>query len=60
MRGATLFVMSSSSASDPNDPKLEFRCPECGTKFEVSEKQAERDNKAKCPKGHEVPLAKMI
>jgi putative FmdB family regulatory protein len=52
--------MSSSSASDPNGPKLEFRCPECGVKFEVSEKQAERDNKAKCPKGHEVPLAKMI
>jgi putative FmdB family regulatory protein len=47
------------SSSDPN-AKLEFTCPECGAKFEVSDKQAERDNKATCPKGHEVPLAKMI
>lgn len=41
-------------------PKIELRCPECGAKIEISEKQAERDNKAKCPNGHEVPLAKAI
>ncbi len=47
-------------AQDPEEPKLEFRCPECGAKVVVSEKQAEREMKAKCPKGHEVPLAKAI
>lgn len=46
---------------EPEEPKdLEFRCPECGAKVVVSEKQAEREMKAKCPKGHDVPLAKAI
>ena len=47
-------------SSDPKAGTLEFKCPESGVKFEVDEKQAERENKAKCPKGHDVPLAKMI
>ena len=31
------------SSSDPKEGTLEFKCPECGVKFEVSEKQAERE-----------------
>lgn len=46
----------------PEQPEatIEVRCPECGAKIVIEEKQAERDNKAKCPNGHEVPLAKAI
>ena len=43
-----------------NNDEIEVRCPECGAIVKVPEKQAERDNKAVCPKGHEIPLAKMI
>lgn len=39
---------------------IEVRCPECGAVVRVSVEKAERDNKAICPKGHEVPLAKAL
>jgi predicted RNA-binding Zn-ribbon protein involved in translation (DUF1610 family) len=46
----------------PSEPEeaIEVTCPECGAKVKISERQAERDMKAKCPNGHEVPLAKAI
>lgn len=43
-----------------SDEEIEVVCPECGAKVKVSEKKAEKDYKAKCPNGHEVPLAKAI
>lgn len=49
-----------STPKEPGPASIEVRCPDCGVKFEVPEKQAERENKARCPKGHDVPLAKMI
>jgi hypothetical protein len=39
---------------------VEVRCPECNEKVCVSREKAERDFKAKCPKGHEVPLVKAL
>jgi hypothetical protein len=39
---------------------VEVRCPVCGESVRVPLAQAERDYKAKCPKGHDVPLAKML
>lgn len=43
----------------PNED-LEFRCPECGATIRISAEKAERDGKATCPSGHEVPLAKAL
>ena len=43
-----------------DDRIIEVRCPECGALIRVPEQKAERDNMAKCPKGHEVPLAKAV
>jgi hypothetical protein len=43
-----------------DDEVVEVRCPECGAPVRVARAQAERDFKAKCPKGHEVPLVKML
>ena len=52
--GATLSPM-------PNDDEeIEVRCPECGAIVRVSVEVAERTNKATCPNGHEVPLAKAL
>ena len=42
------------------DDEIEVRCPECDAKVRVSVAEAERTNKAKCPNGHEVPLAKAL
>lgn len=39
---------------------VEVRCPECSATVRVPRAQAERDFKAKCPNGHEVPLAKAL
>lgn len=46
----------------PNDEQtfVEVRCPQCNAQVRVEREKAERDFKAKCPKGHEVPLAKAI
>jgi hypothetical protein len=48
------------SKPPPAEPFIEVRCPECGAVVRVPEKKAERDYMAKCPNGHEVPLAKAI
>lgn len=48
------------AAGMPKDEDIEVRCPECGAVVRVSVEKAERDNKATCPKGHEVPLAKAL
>jgi len=39
---------------------VEVRCPECDEMVKVAREKAERDFKAKCPNGHEVPLVKAI
>jgi hypothetical protein len=39
---------------------VEVRCPECGAPVRLPRIQAEREYKAKCPKGHEVPLVKAL
>jgi hypothetical protein len=39
---------------------VEVRCPECSEKVRITREKAERDFKAKCPNGHEVPLAKAL
>ena len=39
---------------------VEVRCPECGATIRVAREKAERDFKATCPKGHEVPLVKAL
>jgi phage FluMu protein Com len=39
---------------------VEVRCPECGAVVKIARVNAERDFKAKCPKGHEVPLVKAL
>lgn len=49
----------------PNDgagdeDMIEVTCPKCNEKVRVTREKAERDYKAKCPKGHEVQLAKML
>jgi phage FluMu protein Com len=47
------------SSHNPQEGQaFEVKCPECKTKVRVTTVQAERDMKVKCPKGHEVPLAK--
>ena len=52
--GATLLPMPK------DDEDLEVRCPECGASVRVTVEKAERENKAKCPNGHEIPLAKAL
>ena len=39
---------------------IEVRCPECGALVRITVAKAELENKATCPKGHEVPLAKAL
>lgn len=53
---ATLSAMPSKDEDD----EIEVRCPECGATVHVTVAEAERTNKAKCPNGHEVPLAKAL
>jgi hypothetical protein len=43
-----------------DDEDIEVRCPECGVAVRVSVEKAEREHKATCPNGHEVPLAKAL
>ena len=49
-----------SMPSKVEEDMVELRCPECGATVRVTVAEAERTNKAKCPKGHEVPLAKAL
>jgi phage FluMu protein Com len=44
----------------PKDDEIEVKCPECGAVVKVAREKAEREMKAKCPKGHEVVLFKAI
>lgn len=39
---------------------VEINCPECGAKVRVPREEAERDFKAECPNGHEIPLVKAL
>ena len=39
---------------------VEVRCPECNAEVRVPREKAEREVKAKCPKGHEFPLVKAL
>lgn len=48
------------ASGDADDDVIEVRCPTCNEKVRVSREKAERDYKAKCPKGHEVPLVKAL
>lgn len=43
-----------------DEDEIEVRCPECGAVVKIAREKAERDMKAKCPKGHEVPLVKAL
>lgn len=52
--GATLSGMSKDEAM------IEVRCPECGAIARISEKEAEKTSKARCPNSHEIPLAKAL
>ena len=54
--GATLMPMPSKDEDD----EVEVRCPTCGATIRVAVAEAERTNKATCPNGHEVPLAKAL
>lgn len=42
------------------DDVVEVRCPECNAKIRLSREKAEREYKATCPNGHEVPLVKAL
>lgn len=46
--------------AENEDDIVEVRCPECDAKVRVPREKAERDFKATCPKGHEVPLVKAL
>lgn len=43
-----------------DEAMIEVRCPECGAIARISEKEAEKTSKARCPNGHEIPLAKAL
>lgn len=45
---------------DDDKEQIEVRCPDCGAAVRVAVAEAERTNKATCPNGHEVPLAKAL
>ena len=44
----------------PKDEIIEVKCPDCGAVVRISREKADREMKAKCPNGHEVPLAKAL
>jgi len=45
----------------PSDDELiEVRCPECGAVVKIPEKEAEEKQRARCPNGHDIPLAKAL
>jgi hypothetical protein len=39
---------------------VEVRCPKCSATVRVAREKAEREFKATCPNGHEVPLVKAL
>jgi hypothetical protein len=42
------------------DLAIEITCPECKAKVMVDAKEAERSMKARCPKGHDIPLVQAM
>ena len=58
--GGALGCYASAMPSKDSEDEIEVRCPECGAVIRVAVAEAERTNKATCPKGHEVPLAKAL
>lgn len=49
-----------SMPKDDDKEQIEVRCPDCGAAVRIAVAEAERTNKATCPNGHEVPLAKAL
>ncbi|WP_394822539.1 MJ0042-type zinc finger domain-containing protein [Pendulispora albinea] len=49
-----------SPPKNPDDPVMEIRCPTCKATIKVALSEAEATMKVKCPKGHDVPLVKMV
>lgn len=43
-----------------NEEVVEVKCPDCGATVKIPRVKAEQEFKATCPKGHEIPLAKML
>jgi hypothetical protein len=39
---------------------VEVRCPDCNATVRIRREKAEREFKATCPNGHEVPLVKAL
>ncbi len=60
--GATLAstMAKHDAAHGDEDDVIEVRCPECNALVRIARARAEADFKAKCPNGHEVPLAKAL
>jgi DNA-directed RNA polymerase subunit RPC12/RpoP len=48
------------SAPDEENATIDITCPECGAKVRLKKRDADRDMTARCPKGHVVPLVKMV
>jgi hypothetical protein len=48
------------SVPEHDEDIVEVRCPACNALVRLKREQAERDFKAKCPNGHEVPLVKAL
>jgi len=45
---------------DKSEKSVEIRCPECGAIVNVPLEKAEREMRARCPNGHDVPLVKAL
>ena len=43
-----------------DDEIVEVTCPDCNAKVRIRRKDAERDYRATCPNGHDVPLVKAL
>ena len=46
----------------PEDDKEEVQvtCPKCGAVVKIARAKAEKENRAQCPKGHEIELFKAL
>ena len=45
---------------DDGEEVMEVECPTCHAKVKVKVADAQRTKKARCPKGHDVPLVQMM
>jgi RNase P subunit RPR2 len=50
--------MAEESSSDKDF--IEVKCPECGAVVRVPLEKAEREMRAQCLRGHDVPLVKAL